>query len=196
MSHTVLYSNVETLDEADVFHELCRAKLDELGFKTIEAAALSAMRECCKDDPKQIIDANSAVVIVSEVYMSWLLFTFFPNESGARREEIVLRFESSDALTSLHTRMGFWGTAGIAYYNLASEWSGTEFPTDLVEAAIKRASDGAAILEELGKIESILGELPRINGDPTAAVLSETDQIRIVETMVKLFSAKTGLECE
>ena len=195
MKHTILYSNVETLQEADVFHELCRAKLDEYGFKTIEAAALSAMRECCKDDPKQIIDANSAVVIVSEVYTSWLLFTFFPEESKQRREEIVLRFESSDALTSLHTRMGFWGTAGIAYYQLASAWSGNEFPVKQIEAAIQRASDGVAILGELEKIELILVELPTISHD-LSSQLSDTDQIRIVECMVKLFSAKTGLECE
>jgi len=170
--------------------------MDELGFKTIEAAALSAMRDCCKDDPKQIIDANSSVVVVSEVYISWLLFTFFPEESNERREEIVLRFESSDALTTLHTRMGFWGTAGIAYYKLASEWSGKQFPSKQIEAAIRRASDGKEILDELGKIESISRELPKINEDLNSMVLSETDQIRIVECMVKLFSSKTGLECD
>ena len=196
MRHTILYSKVDTLHEADVFHELCRAKMDELGFKTIEAAALSAMRDCCKDDPKQIIDANSSVVVVSEVYISWLLFTFFPEESNERREEIVLRFESSDALTTLHTRMGFWGTAGIAYYKLASEWSGKQFPSKQIEAAIRRASDGKEILDELGKIESISRELPKINEDLNSMVLSETDQIRIVECMVKLFSSKTGLECD
>jgi hypothetical protein len=194
MKHTISYTGIETLDEADVFHELCRAKLDEFGFKTIEAAALSAMRDCSKDDPKYIVDANSAVVLVSEVYTSWLLFTYLPEESDARRKEIVLKFESSDALTSLHTRMGFWGTAGIAYYKIASEWSGKHFPSNEVEAAMGRASDGAAIADELSKVENILSELPRLenlNAQP-----SDTDQIRIVDSIVKLFSAKTGLECE
>ncbi len=194
MRHTILYSNIETLQEADVFHELCRAKLDEYGFKTIEAAAISAMRECCKDDPKHIIDANSSVVVVSEVYTSWLLFTFFPEESDTRREEIVLRFESSDALTSLHTRMGFWGTAAIAYYKLASEWSGKQFPSKQIEAAIHRATDGSVIFEELERTESILRDLPKIND--LNSVLSDTDQIRMVECIVRLFSNKTGLECE
>ena len=194
MRHTILYSNIETLQEADVFHELCRAKLDEYGFKTIEAAAISAMRECCKDDPKHIIDANSSVVVVSEVYTSWLLFTFFPEESNTRRMEIVLRFESSDALTSLHTRMGFWGTAAIAYYKLASEWSGNQFPSKQIEAAIHRASDGSVILEELERTEATLRDLPKIND--LNSVLSDTDQIRMVECIVRLFSKKTGLECE
>jgi len=196
MRHTISYSNVETLEVADVYHELCRAKLDELGFKTIEAAALSAMRECCKDDPKFIIDANSATIVVSEVYTNWLLFTLFPEESRARREEMVLRFESSDALTSLHTRMGFWGVAGVAYYKVASEWSGKLFPYKEIEAAIHRASDGASIAEELSKIEPVLYDLPKMKDDGIPSSLSDTDQILIVEGIVKLFSAKTGLECE
>ena len=189
--HTVSYSDISSLEDADVFHELCRAKLDELGFRTIEIAALSAMRECCKDEPKYIVDANSSVVVVSEVYANYLLFTQFGEQSDARRQEIVLRFESSDALTSLHTRMGFWGTAGIAYYKVASEWSGKEFPSQLIESAIGRATDGKEIWGELQKIESALRELPRMD-----VILSDSNQIRIVELMTKLFSLKTGLECE
>ncbi|MHB8566883.1 MAG: hypothetical protein ACYC7D_06720 [Nitrososphaerales archaeon] len=191
MSHTIAYSNIETLDAADVFHELCRAKLDEFGFKTIEAASLSAIRDCCKDDPKYIIDANSAVIVVSEVYSNWLLFTFFPEESNSRREELVLRFESTDALTSLHTRMGFWGTAGISYYRVASKWANKHFPSKQVQAAIARARDGTSIAEELAKIEPILSGLPRISSG-----LSDTDQILIVDSITKLFSAKTGIECD
>ena len=198
LKHTISYSNVQTLEPADVYHELCRAKLDELGFRTIEAAALSAIRECCKDDPKFIIDANSSVIVVAEVYTNWLLFNFFPDESSARREEMVLRFESSDALTSLHTRMGFWGIAGVAYYKVASEWSGNPFPDKQVEAAVRRASDGASIAQELTKIESILHDLPRLaeQQDVMPSSLSDSDQILIVEGIVRLFSAKSGLECE
>ncbi len=194
MKHTIAYSSAETLDPADVFHELCRAKLDEFGFRTIEAASLSAMRDCCKEDPKYIVDANSAVVVVSEVYSNWLLFTFFPSESEARREEIVLRFESSDALTSLHTRMGFWGTAGIAYYKIASEWAQKPFPSRQIESAIKRASDGEAISSELEKIEPILAGLPRIKDLNFS--LSDTDQLLMVDSITKLFSAKTGINCD
>ena len=68
MKHTVSYSGADSLDPADVYHEMCRAKLYELGFKSIENAALVALKDCAKDDPKYIFDANSSVVIVSEVY--------------------------------------------------------------------------------------------------------------------------------
>lgn len=138
MKHTVTYSDAESIDPADVYHELCRARLYELGFRTVENATLMALKDCAGDDPKFIFDANSSVVIVSEVYVSWMLYTYFPEESESRRQEIVLRFKSSDALTSLHTQMGFWGTAGIAYYRLASEWTGKTFPSKQVEAPISR----------------------------------------------------------
>lgn len=194
MSHTISYSNIESLDPADVFHELCRAKLDELGFKSIEEAALSAIKDCCKDDPKYILDANAAVVVASEVYSNYFLFSFFQEESEARRQEMILRFESSDALTSLHTRMGFWGTAGLAYYKIASQWAGKSFPTELVRGALKRASTGTVISEELAKIEAVLQALPRVKD--LNSLLSEAEQISMVDSITKLFSAKTDVKCD
>ena len=142
-----MYSNTSSLNPADIYHEFCKAKLNECGFTTIEAAALDAMRDCSKDDPKYIRDANSAVVIVSEVYTSSLLFSKF-EEAKESRERIVLRFESSDALTTLHTQMGFWGTAAVCYYKIASEWAEVFFPQKQIEQAIERASDGKEIKKE------------------------------------------------
>lgn len=194
MSHTISYSNIESLDPADVFHELCRAKLDELGFKSIEEAALSAIKDCCKDDPKYIVDANAAVVVTSEVYSNYFLFSFFPEESEARRQEMISRFESSDALTSLHTRMGFWGTAGLAYYEIASKWAGKSFPAERIEAAIKRASAGKVISEELTKIKPVLQGLPRVKD--LNVLLSEAEQISMVDSITRLFSAKTDVKCD
>ncbi|MDA4112173.1 MAG: hypothetical protein OK439_06505 [Thaumarchaeota archaeon] len=194
MKHTITYSDASSLDPADVYHEMCRARLYELGFKSIEAAALVALKDCSKDDPKYIFDANSAVVIVSEVYTSWLLYTYFPQESEERRQEIVLRFELSDALTSLHTRMGFWGTGGIVYYRIASEWAGKSFPSAQIKSAIDRASDGASISEEITKIEAVLSLLPRI--EKIDEQLTDSIQIQILSVIVELFSSKTGINCE
>jgi hypothetical protein len=194
MKHIFAYSNAASLDPADIYHEMCRAKLYELGFKTVENAALVALKDCGGDDPKYIFDANSAVVIVSEVYSSFLLYSNFPEESEKRRVETVLRFESSDALTNLHTQMGFWGTAGIAYYKLAAQWSGRSFPTKQVEAAISRATDGQAIADELQKIEVVLGELPRLNNP--IRNFSDSEQIQILSVISELFTAKTGIQCD
>ena len=55
MKHTVTYSDAESIDPADVYHELCRARLYELGFRTVENAALMALKDCAGDDPKFII---------------------------------------------------------------------------------------------------------------------------------------------
>ncbi|MGI0091085.1 MAG: hypothetical protein ACREBS_05205 [Nitrososphaerales archaeon] len=192
MKHAISYGDASSLDPADIYHEMCRAKLDEYGFKSIENVALVALKDCAKDDPKYIIDANSAVVIVSEVYASWLLFTYF-QEAEERRQEIVLRFASSDALTSVHTRMGFWGIAGIAYYKISSEWAGKEFPSKQVDDAIKRASDGKAIFDELSKIEGILRGLPKI--EKMNEKFSDSSQLQILDIITRLFAAKTGLEC-
>ena len=193
MKHTVSYSEASTLDPADVYHEMCRAKLYELGFKSVENAALVALKDCAKDDPKFIFDANSAVVIVAEVYTSYLLYTYFPEESEARREETVQRLESSDALTSLHTRMGFWGTGGIVYYRIASAWAGKPFPSKQVLAAIERASDGKAIAEEYAKVETSLSLLPKI--ESIDVPFDDPMQLQILSVIVGLFSAKTGLDC-
>jgi len=193
LKHTVTYSGTSSLDPADVYHELCRAKLYELGFKSIENAALIALKECVKDDPKYIFDVNSAVVIISEVYASWLLYTYFPEESEERRQETILRFESSDALTSLHTQMGFWGIGGIIYYQIASEWAGKPFPSKEIKAAVTRASDGNAISDEKTKIENVLSALPKIG--KISEPMSDTMQLQILSIIADLFSAKTGLDC-
>ena len=85
LKHVITYSDADSLDPADVYHEFCRAKLYEMGFRTIENAALSALRDCSKDDPKFIFDANSSIVVVSEVYTHWMLYTYFP--ARIRRKE-------------------------------------------------------------------------------------------------------------
>ena len=177
-----------------MFHELCKAKLNELGFTTIEAAALDAMRDCSKDDPKYIRDANSAATIVIETCANLILFSLFPEESRVQRERMVLRFESSDALTTLHTQMGFWGTAGVCYYKAASNISGMPFPQDLIEKAIERAPDGQEIRKEYDAINSLLEELPKI--DISLERLVDQDSLKIIDVMLRLFVAKTGLECE
>jgi len=192
--HVVVYSNAESLDPADVYHEMSRARLYELGFRAIENAALVALKDCSADDPRHIFDANSAIVIVAEVYSSYLLYSTFPEESEKRRQEIVLRFESQDALTSLHTQMGFWGTAGIAYYRIGSEWAGKDFPSRQIKAAIHRASDGKTINEELGKIESLLSQLPKMSTPPKE--FTESEKLQILSVVTQLFTAKTGIKCD
>lgn len=177
----------------DVFHTLCIAKLYEMGFTTIEAAALDSIRICSKDDPKYIVDANSAETIVVETYANTLLFSLFPEESKAQRERMVLRFESSDALTSLHTQMGFWGTAGVSYYRTASSNCAIPFPDDFIDKAIERALGGAEMRKEYDAINLLLAELPII--DLQMEKLPQDDSIMIVDLIVRLFSAKTGLEC-
>jgi hypothetical protein len=194
MKHVIIYSKADSLDPADVFHEMSRARLYELGFKTIENAALVALKDCAGDDPKYIFDANSAIVIVAEVYTSYLLYSSFPEESEKRRLEIVLRFESDDALTSLHTQMGFWGTAGIAYYKLAAAWAGKFFPTKQIEAGISRATDGTVISQELEKIEAALSQLPRI--ETPIRSFSDSEQIQILSVISELFTSKTGIKCD
>jgi hypothetical protein len=194
LSHTIMYSDVTSLNPADIYHEFCKAKLNECGFTTIEAASLSAIRDSSKSDPKYIRDTNSAVVIVSEAYASSLLFSNFKEEARDSRESIVLRFESSDALTSLHTQMGFWGTAGLSYYKLASQWAGVIFPQKQIEQAIERASDGEEIKKEYQQINELLSSLPNIDLLQTERI-SDSDSIQIVDVITRLFSAKTGLEC-
>lgn len=194
LKHVIVYSKAESLDPADVYHEMSRAKLYELGFREIEDAALVALKDCAADDPRYIFDANSAIVIVVETYTSYLLYSHLPEESENRRQEIVSRFESSDALTNLHTQMGFWGTAGIAYYRIASEWAAKPFPLKRIEAAISRASDGKSISEELAKVDPVLSKLPKL-GDPSRNFSIE-EKSQILAKITELFTAKTGIKCD
>jgi hypothetical protein len=193
MTHTISYTDVSSLAPADVFHEMCKVKLNEMGFDKIEAGALEAMRDCCANDPKYIKDASSAVAIVLETYTNSILFRLFPEESKMQREQIVSRFESSDAVTTLHTQLGFWGTAGISYHLVASDNSGIQFPQNLVEKAIARASGGEEIRREYDVISAVLKELPRL--DLERERMTEQESMKIVETMLRLFAAKTGLDC-
>ena len=191
--HVISYSDADSLEPVDAFHELCRAKLNELGFIAIEAAALNVMRDCSKNDPKYIKDASSAITIVVETLANSILFSSFSEESKIQRERMILRFESSDALTTLHTQMGFWGTAGACYHRAACKNSGTPFPDELVERAIERSSDGQEIRKEYDLTNSLLEELPKIGVHSER--ITEQDGIRVVDVMVRLFNAKTGLEC-
>ena len=187
-----MYFDVSSLNEVDVYHELCKAKLYELGFSTIEIAALNAIRDCTKDDPKYIRDANSATTIVMETFANILLFSLFQVESRTERERMSLRFESSDALTTLHTQMGFWGTAGVSYHLTASTNSNVPFPKDLVEKAIERASDGQEIMKEYDQINALLQELPKLEFESLKRI-SEQDGMQIIDIIMRLFSAKTGI---
>jgi hypothetical protein len=193
LKHTIVYSDISSLDPADVYHEFCRAKLNECGFTTIELAALDTIRECSKEDPKYIVDANSAIAVVSEVYTSALLFSKFEEAEG-RRESIVLRFESNDALTNLHTEMGFWGTAAICYYKNASERAGKNFPQKQIDEAIQRSNVSKELRKEYEQINSLLADLPKIDLLITERI-SDTESITIVDVIARLFAAKTGLEC-
>lgn len=193
LTHTIVYSDSSTLDPAGIYHEFCKAKLNECGFTTIESAALDTIRDSSKDDPKYIRDANSAAVIVSEAYASSLLFSKF-EEVKEGRERVVLRFESSNALTSLHTQMGFWGTAAICYYKLASEWAGIAFPQRQIEQAIERASDGKEIRKEYDQINGLLSSLPKLDLLQIERI-PDVEGINIVDVIVRLFGTKTGLQC-
>lgn len=193
LTHTIVYCDVSSLYPADFYHEFCRAKLNECGFTTIELAALDTIRDCSKEDPKYILDANSATAVVSEVYASALLFSKF-EEASEKRESIVLRFESSDALTNLHTEMGFWGTAAVCYYKNASERAQIHFPRKQIEQAIERSKDSEDIKTEYEEINSLLEDLPKFDLLSIERI-SDVESIAIVDIIVRLFAAKTGLEC-
>jgi hypothetical protein len=194
-AHTVSYSDASSLKVADVYHELCKAKLNEIGFTTIESASLNAMRDCCKNEPKYIRDASSAETIVVETYANASLFKAFPEESSERRNEMVLRFESSDALTSLRTQLGFWGTAAVCYYREASKRAGISFPDEIIERAIERALNGSEMKKEYDAINARLGELSKIDAEQVEERISDEDSVKIIEVIVGLFSDGTSLEC-
>lgn len=193
-SHVIMYSDAFSLDDIDVYRVLCKAKLYELGFSTVEFAALNAMLVCSNNDPKHIRDANSAATIVLETLANTLLFSSFEEESRSERERMALRFESSDALTTLHTQMGFWGTAGVSYHLAASSNAKVPFPKDLVEKAIERAYDGHEVRKEYDAINSVLEDLPKIDFVGLDRI-SEQDGMQMIDAITRLFSAKTGLEC-
>jgi hypothetical protein len=186
--HIIAYSNTNEIQPTDVFHELCRAKMNELGYTTIENASLNAMRECCRDDPKYIRDANSAVAIVSEVYTNYLLFSYFEEESRKIREHMIQKFTSITALNSLHLQMGFWGIAGVCYYKLASELANVPFPESQIHKAIQHCSTDVS--SAYYTINDILPSLPQLKGIHSR--ISDTDSIEIVGVIVRLFSSKTG----
>jgi hypothetical protein len=190
--HTISYSDLSSLDEVDFYHEMCRAKVYELGFGSAEAAALNAMRDCGKEDPKYIVDANAATVVAGEVYANQLLFLRFREESRRRIEKLVESFESTDALTGLNTRMGFWGIAGISYFKVACERSGNPFPVKLVKDAMSRSPFASQITQSFESANSILAELPQLRD---GAPFDDLEKISIADAITRLFSAKTGLDC-
>ncbi len=192
MNHTISYSNINSLEAVDIFHEMCKARLDELGYTTIENAALNAIRDCCKNDPKYIRDANSAVAIISEVYTNALLFSHFLQESEGKRDEMFRKFTSSTALASLYLQMDFWGIAGVSYYKTASDIAKTPFPKSQVEKAIEQC-ENKAVAKDYNVINALLSQLPEISN--TTTPISDTKSINIISVIVELFSTKTGLDC-
>ena len=190
--HTIAYSSADRIDQVDVLHELCKAKLNELGFAEIKAVAEKKMQDCSKSSLQYFRDANSAMVTVAETLVNSILFSQFPEESRVKRESTIGRFESTDALTSIYTQVGFWGPAQISYYRKASLNSGIPFPGDLIEKAMIRASE--EMKKEYDTVNAALEELPKI--DLNIEQISKEDSIRIVGVTVQLFQAKTGLKCE
>ena len=56
--HTISYSDISSIAEADVYHELCHVKLNEYGFKRIETVAPNRMKACCGNSPELMNDAE------------------------------------------------------------------------------------------------------------------------------------------
>ena len=67
-------------------------------------------------------------------------------------------------------------------------------PAGSVEKAIERASDGQEIRKEYDVVNSLLEGLPKI--DLSLERLADQDSLKIIDVMLQLFAAKSGLECE
>jgi len=118
--HLVRYV-ADRLEDADLFHEFCHAKMNEIGFKKVETE-MERRGQSLPSNQREV--QNRAVILIAEVYANALLFSNFRNESESIRANLDYSCLFTNSLRSVVQALGYTGIAQIVGHRVSRRWSG------------------------------------------------------------------------
>lgn len=147
------------LDDAGLLHELCHVKLNEIGFKKVEAAVTQKALDCQSEEER--IEMKKAVVFIAEVYANYLLFRYFKAESESDRRGLDSRYLSAPAIRIIVRELDYLGIASAAGHRILKKWDGYD-EDDAFKWAFEEAFKGKHALKTYTETHSTMSKLPLI----------------------------------
>jgi hypothetical protein len=106
--------------ESTFYHELCHARMNELGFKRAELDARQAER----DPTMRTGRLRYPIILLGEAYADAVLYAVFPAESHEVRSQLLESFGSTGGLGVLLREIGTEAIGQAAQFRVSLVWSG------------------------------------------------------------------------
>jgi hypothetical protein len=182
--HLIKYDE-SRLDDSGLLHELCHVKLNEIGFKKVEAAIAKKALECPSEEER--IEMKKAVVFIAEIYANYMLFRYFKAESEKDRRGLDGRFLVAQAIRIIVRESGYLGIVSAAGHRTSKRWNGYD-EDDAFKWAFEEAFKGKREHKTYTEIHSTMSKLPLIRECAGEIQNFTSEDIGLIEECVlKLF---------
>lgn len=120
--HQILVLEGGNPTDETFYHELCHARVNELGFKLAEIRARNTIDQ--RRDSNQTAILHDTLRIVGEAYGDSILYAVFPAESSLTRAQLIASFASVAGLKTILRNLGLSGVGQGATFRVTLLWSG------------------------------------------------------------------------
>jgi hypothetical protein len=192
--HVIMYATDTRLEDFVFFHEFCHVKLNELGFKKVEALVEEKIPKCCSSASETNLMRVSHV-LVSEALANSILYRFFRKESEEQRDELDYSFLMTGNLRNLERRLGQQAIIQAAGYRVSKERAGLGENLAMRRAVQEAFGDGQAA-KDYDRVYAVMAKLPRIGSDGVMKELDDAEVKATVDCALELFEVQTGKRCD
>ena len=173
------------MKEVDLLHELCHAKLNEIGFKKVEVTMEQAALN--RDSHQEQEEFKKAILLSAEAYANFLLFRYFKQESRLLMMKLDQRLLVAKSIRILVQELGFKAVALAVMHRITKRWNGYN-EDDAFKWAFEQAFKGKYQLRFYTEIHSIMSKLPIIKEvDGQIQNLTSADIDTIEKCVLELF---------
>lgn len=192
--HTIKYAADVRLDDQVFFHEFCRAKLNEAGFRKVEVSIEAKTNACCSSEAEASQLRISTVVVV-ETLVDAILYRFFRAESEEVRSQLDYSFLMVGNLRDLERRFGFSAIAQAAGFRISKMQAGLGDNGALGKAVHEAFGGEKGTGEDYERVFSALSKLPHLGGPEGVKELTEEDVKTVVDCILDIYEIQSGKRC-
>ncbi len=189
MSHTIKYVANIKLEDHMFFHEFSRAKLNEVGFKSVEKLTEERMAKCSSES--EASQMRVALILVEETLADAILYRFFPKESEELRNELDYSFLMTTNLRNIERKLGLQGIIQAAGYRVSKRQAGLGESLALGRAVHEAFRDGETVTY-YDRSFVVLSGLPQVGGPEGIRELDDAEVRHIADSVVALYEVMTG----
>lgn len=191
--HTIKYVANVRLEDHLFFHEFSRAKLNEIGFRTVESLIDEKISKCCSSE-EEAAEMRVARTLVAETLVDAILYRYFRKESEELRNELDYSFLMTANLRSVERRLGLQGITQAAGYRVSKKQAGLGENAAFGSAVREAFKEGEAA-KNYERILAILSRLPQVGSADGIKKLDDDEVAVVVNCILDLFEVETGRKC-